>query len=61
MRYDWPVRTGIIIGRLESDDSRFMAITDDEEMVALMTDSDPLGTRIAVKSTDDGTNRASLA
>ncbi|WP_319453786.1 MULTISPECIES: acetyl-CoA acetyltransferase [unclassified Mycobacterium] len=61
VRYDWPVRTGIIIGRLDSDDSRFMAITDDEELVALMSDSDPLGTRIAVTSTDDGTNRASLA
>ena len=61
MRYDWPVRTGIIIGRLDSDDSQFMAITEDEELVALMSDSDPLGTQIAVKSTEDGTNRASLA
>jgi acetyl-CoA C-acetyltransferase len=61
VRYDWPVRTGIIIGRLESDDSRFMAVTNDEELVALMSDSDPLGTRIVVKSTGDGTNRASLA
>ena len=30
VRYDWPVRTGIIIGRLDSDDSRFLAITEDE-------------------------------
>ena len=43
VRYDWPVRTGIIIGRLDADDSRFMAITEDEDLVALMTDGDPLG------------------
>ncbi len=61
VRYDWPVRTGIIIGRLESDDSRFLAITEDEDLVALMSDGDPLGAQIAVKSTEDGINRASLA
>ena len=61
VRYDWPVRTGVIIGRLDADGSRFMALTEDEELVALMSDGDPLGTRIAVKSTEDGTNRASLA
>ncbi|WP_029117615.1 acetyl-CoA acetyltransferase [Mycobacterium sp. URHB0044] len=61
VRYDWPVRTGIIIGRLESDDSRFLAITEDEDLVALMSDGDPLGAHIAVKSTEDGINRASLA
>ena len=31
MRYDWPVRTGIIVGRLDADDSRFMALTEDED------------------------------
>jgi acetyl-CoA C-acetyltransferase len=61
VRYDWPVRTGIIIGCLESDDSRFMAITTDEDLVALMSDGDPLGARIAVKSTENGTNLATLA
>ena len=60
VRYDWPVRTGIIIGRLDADDSRFMAITDDEELVALMSDGDPLGVAISVTS-EDGTNRALLA
>ena len=25
VRYDWPVTTGVIIGRLDADDSRFMA------------------------------------
>jgi acetyl-CoA C-acetyltransferase len=57
VRYDWPVVTGIIIGRLDADDSRFMAITEDEDLVALMTDGDPLGARIAVHA-DDEVNRA---
>ncbi|OBB58336.1 acetyl-CoA acetyltransferase [Mycobacterium sp. 852013-51886_SCH5428379] len=60
VRYDWPVRTGIIVGRLDSDNSRFMATTEDEELVALLSDGDPLGVRIAVTSTEDG-NRATLA
>ena len=57
VRYDWPVRTGIIIGRLDSDGSRFMAVTEDEGLVSVMCDGDPLGVAIAVTS-DDGTNRA---
>ncbi len=61
VRYDWPVRTGVIIGRLDADGSRFMALTEDEDLVALMSDGDPLGARITVKSTDDGVNRATLA
>jgi acetyl-CoA C-acetyltransferase len=61
VRYDWPERTGIVIGRLDADDSRFMAVTTDEDLVALMSDGDPMGARIEVKSTDDGTNRATLA
>jgi acetyl-CoA C-acetyltransferase len=60
VRYDWPVTTGVIIGRLDADGSRFMALTEDEDLVALMCDGDPLGARIAVKSTDDGTNLATL-
>jgi acetyl-CoA C-acetyltransferase len=61
VRYDWPVGTGVIIGRLDANGSRFMALTEDDELVALMSDGDPLGTRIVVKSTGDGTNCASLA
>ena len=60
VRYDWPVTTGVIIGRLDADDSRFMALTEDHDLVALMSDGDPLGARIAVKSTDVGINRATL-
>jgi acetyl-CoA C-acetyltransferase len=61
VRYDWPVTTGVIIGRLDADGSRFMALTEDEDLVALMCDGDPLGARISVKSTEDGTNLAALA
>jgi acetyl-CoA C-acetyltransferase len=60
VRYDWPIRTGIIVGRLDSDGSRFMATTDDEDLVALMSDGDPLGANISVWSTENG-NRATLA
>jgi acetyl-CoA C-acetyltransferase len=60
VRYDWPVRTGIIVGRLDADGSRFLATTDDDELVALLSDGEPLGARVAVRSTEKG-NRAALA
>jgi acetyl-CoA C-acetyltransferase len=50
VRYDWPVRTGIIIGRLDSDNSRFLATSEDENLVALLSEGDPIGARIMVKS-----------
>ena len=59
VRYDWPIRTGIIIGRLDAGNGRFMATTDDEDLVALMSDGDPLGAKISVWSTEHG-NRAEL-
>ena len=58
VRYDWPVRTGVIIGRLD-DDSRFLALTEDPDLVALLSEGDPLGARITVRATDKD-NRASL-
>ena len=57
VRYDWPVRTGIVVGRMQSDDSRFMAVTDDADLVALLSEGEPLGARIRVRS-DGATNRA---
>src|SRR5882757_8802539 len=60
VRYDWPVTTGVVIGRLDADGSRFMALSEDEDLVALLTGGDPIGARIAVKSTEDGINRATL-
>ena len=50
VRYDWPVTTGVIIGRLDADDGRFMALTEHDELVALMTDGDPIGAVISVTS-----------
>lgn len=60
VRYDWPVTTGVIIGRLDADDSRFMALTEDEDLVAKMTDGDPIGAQISVRS-DGKKNTASPA
>jgi acetyl-CoA C-acetyltransferase len=51
VRHDWPTATGIIIGRA-ADDSRFMALTTDEELLALMTEGDPLGAEISVTAAD---------
>jgi acetyl-CoA C-acetyltransferase len=59
VRYDWPVRTGIIVGRLDSDGSRFLALTEDDDLVGLLTGGDPLGARLTVQSTEKG-NRAKL-
>ena len=59
VRYDWPVRTGIIVGRLAADGSRFLALTDDPDLVALLSDGDPLEARITVSHSGE-TNRAVL-
>lgn len=59
VRHDWPVRTGIIVGRLDSDGSRFMATSEDADLVALMSEGDPLGAKLTVTPTDNG-NRAVL-
>jgi acetyl-CoA C-acetyltransferase len=61
VRYDWPERTGVIIGRLDADSSRFMALTTDAALLQLMTDGDPLGAAITVTAGEDGVNRAVLA
>jgi acetyl-CoA C-acetyltransferase len=59
VRYDWPVHTGVIIGRLDADGSRFMALTEDSDLVGLLSDGDPLGAHIVVTSAEKG-NRARL-
>lgn len=51
--------TGIIAGRLDADDSRFLATTEDDDLIALLTDADPLGQPVTVRSFDYG-NRCSL-
>ncbi|MDH6199123.1 acetyl-CoA C-acetyltransferase [Mycobacterium frederiksbergense] len=60
VRYDWTPHTGIIIGRLESDGSRFLATTTDPGLVALLTDGEPLGASIVVQSSEKR-NTATLA
>jgi len=58
VRYDWPTRTGIVIGRL-GDGTRFLATSEDEDLVALLCEGDPLGAAITVRALDYG-NRCSL-
>ena len=60
VRYDWPTTTGVISGWLDSDNSRLLATTEDDDLISLMTEGDPLGARIVVKSFEQG-NRACLA
>ena len=61
VRYDWPVRTGIIVGLLHAGGSRFMATTTDENLVTLMSDGDALGAAITVRVNEKRTNVATLA
>jgi len=59
VRYDWPVRTGIVVGRLDADGSRFLALSEEPELVGLLSEGEPLGARIRV-SHDGRINRASI-
>jgi len=59
VRRDGEAPTGIIIGRLAADDSRFLANTEDEELIALLIDGEPLGRKVRVRSFDYG-NRCFL-
>jgi acetyl-CoA C-acetyltransferase len=60
VRYDWQAPTGIVMGRMASDGSRFLATTKDEALLGLMCDGDPLGASIVVRSAELG-NRAALS
>jgi acetyl-CoA C-acetyltransferase len=60
VRRDGGRSTGIVIGRLDADDSRFLATTEDDDMIALLTDGDPLGRSVVVRSFDYG-NRCALS
>lgn len=46
--------TGIVIGRLDTDGSRFLATTEDDDLISLLTDGEPLGSAVQVKSFDYG-------
>lgn len=50
--------TGIIIGRLD-DGSRFLSTTEDDELLGLLVDGDPLGRAVRVRAFDYG-NRCTL-
>ncbi|MEU8821966.1 acetyl-CoA acetyltransferase [Actinoplanes sp. NPDC048796] len=50
-------RTGIVIGRLESDGRRFLAHGDD--ILDLLTEGEPIGTRVIARTGDDG-NRVTV-
>jgi acetyl-CoA C-acetyltransferase len=59
VRRDGGRLTGIIIGRLDADDSRFLATTEDDDLIALLTEGEPLGRAVSVRSFDYG-NRCTL-
>ncbi|MGA7053393.1 MAG: acetyl-CoA acetyltransferase [Mycobacterium sp.] len=59
VRRDGGRPTGIIVGRLAGDDSRFLATTEDDELIALLIDGEPLGRKVRVRSFDYG-NRCFL-
>jgi acetyl-CoA C-acetyltransferase len=46
-------RTGIVVGRLERDDRRFLArvLPEDDEMLALLDGDEPIGQRVFARST----------
>ena len=50
--------TGIIIGRLD-DGSRFLSTTEDDDLITLLIDGDPLGSAVRVRSFEYG-NRCTL-
>jgi acetyl-CoA C-acetyltransferase len=51
--------TGIVVGRLD-DGSRFLSTTEDDDLIALLIDGDPLGHSVRVRSFDYG-NRCTMA
>lgn len=54
-------RTGIVVGRLEADDRRFLAMTadGDEETLGLLTEGEPIGARVYARSFGFG-NRVTI-
>jgi acetyl-CoA C-acetyltransferase len=59
VRRDGGRPTGIVVGRLDANGSRFLATTEDDELIGLLTDGDPLGRSVVVRSFDYG-NRCAL-
>ena len=59
VHYDWPTTTGVVIGRLDSDNSRFIATSEDEDLVTLLAEGEPLGVKVVVRALEHG-NRVAL-
>ena len=59
VHYDWPATTGVIVGRLDSDNSRFIATSEDEDLVALLAEGESIGEKVVVRALEYG-NRVSL-
>ena len=53
-------RLGIVIGRLEADGRRFVASGADEDLLAFLTDGEPIGGRVYVRSFGTG-NRVTVS
>jgi acetyl-CoA C-acetyltransferase len=53
-------RTGVVVGRLESDGRRFLATTipGDDEALALLSEGEPIGSRVYARTTPRGTRVA---
>jgi acetyl-CoA C-acetyltransferase len=60
VRRDGGKLTGIMVGRLDADNTRFLATTEEDDLIALLTDGEPLGHSVTVRSFDHG-NRCSLS
>jgi acetyl-CoA C-acetyltransferase len=60
VRRDGGKLTGIIVGRLDADNTRFLATAEEDDLIALLTDGEPLGHSVTVRSFDHG-NRCSLS
>src|SRR5271163_624673 len=59
VHYDWPATTGVIVGRLDSDNSRFIATSEDGDLVALLAEGESIGEKVVVRALEYG-NRVSL-
>jgi acetyl-CoA C-acetyltransferase len=53
-------RTGIVIGRLEADDRRFIAKGEDDALLGLLTSGEPIGARVYARSFGTG-NRVTVS
>ncbi|OJY42634.1 acetyl-CoA acetyltransferase [Pseudonocardia sp. 73-21] len=53
-------RTGVVVGRLEADGRRFLALTEGDDALDLLSSGEPIGTRVHVRSFGVG-NRVTVS